>query len=186
MRRLTTALVVACALATSMFVYAAPADASVAQGFIAGAGTVTDDFGDEGTLSTTSHANSGATGLWQWILWADGAKYGTHTYTTADVDFGFGPNTQSATKYWQSKHGLSQTGSVALSTWDKAQVNLKLVETDSEDTIVQYHGTAHNIDFERLTERSGEYLVYTSDCYNDAWNMSTDYNTIDWDDAACD
>src|SRR5262245_31805112 len=46
--------------------------ASTADGFVAGAGTVTDDFNDEGPVDSDSHRQSMATGLWQAILWADG------------------------------------------------------------------------------------------------------------------
>jgi hypothetical protein len=47
---------------------ATPAAAKVSDGYVSGAYMYQDDFGDEGTLSTSSHAHTNATALWQWIL----------------------------------------------------------------------------------------------------------------------
>jgi peptidoglycan hydrolase-like protein with peptidoglycan-binding domain len=104
---------------------AAPADATTAQGVVYGEGTVTDDWGDEGPLSRTRHAYSGATGLWQYVLWADGAieSNGT-TYDLADVDCNFGPNTEYATKNWQSGRGLVADGIVGPATLGRADNKL--------------------------------------------------------------
>jgi len=81
----------------------APAQANTSQGYISGSGTYTDDWGDEGNLSTSSHSWSGAVGLWQWVLYMDGAKINSTTYfSEGDIDCHFGPDTKAATEYWQS------------------------------------------------------------------------------------
>lgn len=124
----------------------APAHASVSQGFIAGAGVVTDDFGDEGTLSQSQHANSYATGLWQAILWADGAieSNGT-TYDDVDIDCQFGPNTAAATRNWQSMHGVGVDGIVGPQTFGRADDNLRLDGLIGGDQYyVRYVGRLHS------------------------------------------
>jgi Putative peptidoglycan binding domain len=125
---------------------ATPAEANVSQGFLAGAGVVTDDFGDEGTLSTSSHANSYATGYWQAILWADGAleSNGT-TFDEADIDCQFGPNTAAATRNWQSTHGVGVDGVVGPQTFGRADNNLSLAGLIGGDQFyVRYNGRAHS------------------------------------------
>ncbi|WP_328673247.1 peptidoglycan-binding domain-containing protein [Streptomyces sp. NBC_00328] len=77
---------------------ATTAQAATAQGFVNGWDNFTDDWADEGILSTTQHANSGATGLWQLVLWQDGYL------SESDVDCKFGPKTQAATKKWQAHY----------------------------------------------------------------------------------
>jgi len=74
------------------------------------------DHDDEGVLSTTQHAHSGATGLWQWVLWADGYL------SESDVDCQFGAKTEAATKKWQTHFlGASQAdGIVRNKTFDRA------------------------------------------------------------------
>ncbi|MFG2944183.1 peptidoglycan-binding domain-containing protein [Streptomyces adustus] len=77
---------------------AATAQAATAQGYVDGWDYYKDDWADEGLLSTTQHANSGATGLWQLVLWQDGYL------SESDVDCQFGPRTQAATKKWQAHY----------------------------------------------------------------------------------
>src|SRR5215831_7852186 len=97
-----------------------PAHANVSQGFVAGAGAVSDDFNDEGVTDYNSHNTSLATGLWQAILWADGAieSNGT-TYDLSDVDCDFGPTTTATTRNWQSTHGVGVDGSAGPQTWGR-------------------------------------------------------------------
>ncbi|MEU5808833.1 peptidoglycan-binding protein [Streptomyces sp. NPDC047718] len=83
------------------------AQAATAQGYVNGWDWEDDDWADEGLVSTTQHSNSGAAGLWQFVLWADGYL------TEADVDCKFGPKTEAATKKWQARFlGASQADGV--------------------------------------------------------------------------
>jgi putative peptidoglycan binding protein len=93
-----------------------PAQASVAQGYIAGAGVLTDDWGDEGTISATTRNHSNAVWLWQVILIADG-------YLTSidDVDCWFGERTTAATIRWQRARGLTADGKVGPNTFGRAE-----------------------------------------------------------------
>jgi peptidoglycan hydrolase-like protein with peptidoglycan-binding domain len=108
---------------------AAPAHANVAQGFVAGTTQwLSDDWADEGEVATNSHAYSGATGLWQAVLWADGAieRDGTR-FDEGDIDCEFGPNTYQATRDWQAKKGgLSVDGRAGKNTWTAAGSQLRL------------------------------------------------------------
>jgi hypothetical protein len=71
--RYSTAAVAAGAILGITVLSASPASANVSEGYVAGAGMVTDDWGDEGALSQNSHARVFANGLWQWVLYAEGA-----------------------------------------------------------------------------------------------------------------
>ncbi|MEU5387894.1 peptidoglycan-binding domain-containing protein [Kitasatospora cineracea] len=126
------------------------ASASTSQGYIAGSGAVTDDFGDEGILSQTSYANSGATALWQAILYGDGFS--------VTVDGQFGPQTAAATKSWQSAHGLSADGVVGPNTWAKAQSHLRISYTNSTYEGVEYKDLSYGWVFPRALS-NGAYSV---------------------------
>jgi hypothetical protein len=132
---------VACA-AIAVTMTGAPANASVAQGLVAGSGVITDDWGDEGPMSRTRHAYSGATGMWQRVLYADGAieRDGT-TFDQNDMDCDFGPNTEAATRNWQARHSLSADGIVGPITLSTADNKLSI---DGNST-VYYHGSAHTV-----------------------------------------
>jgi peptidoglycan hydrolase-like protein with peptidoglycan-binding domain len=123
---------------------AAPADASVSQGFISGTGTITDDWGDEGILSRTTFPNSNATGLWQEVLQADGFL------TESQVDCRFGPTTEAATKSWQRAHGLGADGKVGSATFGNADNRLHQASNPSQ---VFYRGTRTDIFFFRTNGR---------------------------------
>ncbi|MDP9830188.1 peptidoglycan-binding domain-containing protein [Kineosporia succinea] len=110
----------AVALAAGTVGLAAPAQASVAQGYIAGAGVVTDDWGDEGTISQNVRSHSNAVFLWQAVLVADGYL------SPSDGDCWFGSVTAAATKKWQKDHGLEADGSVGPLTFGKADDRLTL------------------------------------------------------------
>lgn len=106
-------------MAAGQLVAVAPAHASAAQQVIAGGGDVTDDFGDEATLSRYGqYRHSNAVALWQWILKIEGLYSGA-------IDCDFGPATQSATVAFQTRYQLSsKDGIVGLQTWTRADNNL--------------------------------------------------------------
>ncbi|MEU6063602.1 MULTISPECIES: peptidoglycan-binding domain-containing protein [Streptomyces] len=111
----------AAGLALGVLTATAPtASAATAQGFVNGWGDVSDDWSDEGLLSTTQHANSGATGLWQLVLWKDGYL------SESDVDCKFGPKTKAATQAWQTHYlGSSEAdGVVGSKTFGEASKHL--------------------------------------------------------------
>ncbi|WP_285596653.1 peptidoglycan-binding domain-containing protein [Kineosporia sp. NBRC 101731] len=110
----------AVALALGTFGAASPAQASVSQGYIAGAGVVTDDWGDEGTISASVRSHSNAVFLWQAVLVSDGYL------TPSDADCWFGSDTTAATKKWQNDHGVDDDGSVGPLTFGKADDRLTL------------------------------------------------------------
>lgn len=114
--------------------------ASVAEGFVAGAGVIeTDDFGDEGPVDSSSRRFSMATGLWQAILWADGA------IESSDIDCDFGPNTTAATRNWQRTRGLEADGSAGPKTFGRADDKLERIPVDATFSFVVYDGSAHDL-----------------------------------------
>ncbi|MCP2328554.1 hypothetical protein HDA40_007061 [Hamadaea flava] len=143
-KRVLLAVTSAVAIAASLTI-AVPAQANTSEGFIAGAGVLRDDWGDEGTISSSSHRFSGATLLWQWILWADGTKETDGTaYDVADVDCDFGPNTTQTTKNWQRDHNLSADGVVGTNTFAKANTFLTAPYGEGEWS-VWYTGKVHTV-----------------------------------------
>lgn len=124
---------------------AAPAQASIGEGMVKGSDVPTDDWGDEGMISRYSRAYSGATGMWQAVLWADGAieQDGT-TFDAGDIDCEFGPNTQAATRNWQSRNGVGVDGEVGPQTFGKADNKLVLTTWYGGDQFaVEYRGSLH-------------------------------------------
>ncbi|MDH2389622.1 peptidoglycan-binding domain-containing protein [Streptomyces sp. HNM0663] len=92
---------------------------------------MTNDWGDEGLLSTTSYNHSNLAGWWQQILYSDG-------YLEAgSQDCWFGPKTEAATKAWQRDHGLVADGIVGPNTWGKADDKLYW---NSSRGYIQYRG----------------------------------------------
>ncbi|MFI2711605.1 peptidoglycan-binding protein [Micromonospora sp. NPDC018662] len=124
MRTRTRALVTAMAVVTfgTLAMSAGPASASVSQGYIAGSGTWTDDWGDEGPVSASTRSHSNVVAMWQMILWADGYL------ARSDVDCRFGPATTAATKQWQSDRGLVSDGVVGSKTLTRAATRLGVWE----------------------------------------------------------
>jgi hypothetical protein len=123
---------------------AAPARASVAQGLVAATTSwLSDDWADEGEVAQNNHALSGATGLWQAVLWADGAieQDGTR-FDAGDIDCQFGPNTAAATRNWQAvRGGLTVDGRAGRNTWTAAGGQLRLHSMVAEGTWnVEYVG----------------------------------------------
>ncbi|MET0423277.1 MAG: peptidoglycan-binding domain-containing protein [Actinoplanes sp.] len=132
--------------------WASPASASVSQGYIAGSGVLTDDWGDEGPISTTKRAYSGATLVWQHVLQADGFL------GSSGDDCRFGPNTDSATRAWQRWKNLDDDGEVGPLTFGKADDNLR-PGTLGTDTPV-YHGRNYSF---TLTRAGGVYYSNAPD-----------------------
>ncbi|MFM9589499.1 peptidoglycan-binding domain-containing protein [Streptomyces scabiei] len=110
------------------------AQASVAQGRIYGSGVITNDWEDEGPLSTTSNSHNSVVGLWQAVLWADGYL------AKADIDCRFGTDTRAATKKWQNDHNLDDDGIVGPRTFGAADDHLYWREIK-----IRYDGTARDL-----------------------------------------
>jgi hypothetical protein len=89
---------------------------------------------DEGDLSTSRHASSNATCLWQKILWAD------DYLDNAGIDGIFGPDTAEATKRWKVDHGLPNDGKVGINAFRTADFWLRW---DTTDGTWKYYGSAH-------------------------------------------
>ncbi|MBV7699009.1 peptidoglycan-binding protein [Streptomyces sp. TRM70350] len=161
--RLGAAAVAALAVG-ALAVGASPASASASSGYVNGAGTYTDDFGDEGTLSSSSYSSSNATCLWQQILWAEGATESNGSaYDFSDVDGHFGPNTTHATRNLQARWGLSADGLVGPQTFGRADSKLRYVSgstASGEYLRVRYDGAQHDIDLLRAT--NGRYIIYST------------------------
>ncbi|MFD7304830.1 peptidoglycan-binding protein [Streptomyces pharetrae] len=168
--------VVAGALALS----ASPASASSSNGFISGGGSFYDDFGDEGTLSTSSHKDTNATCLWQIILYAEGVKESNGTqFDHADIDGRFGSNTAYATKQLQKAWGLTQDGKVGTKTFGSADDKwnpttrageLEFRSTGSTDATkykLRYHGSRYYFDVFRTAD--GKYRFY----HKNVWHYAS-------------
>lgn len=100
-RRLTQTRVVLAVLSAAAATLVLTAPPALATGthsgldYVYGANPWTDDWNNEGDLSTSTNTSSNATCMWQKILWSDG-------YLAASgIDGVFGENTKAATKAWQ-------------------------------------------------------------------------------------
>ncbi|MCI3275010.1 peptidoglycan-binding domain-containing protein [Streptomyces cylindrosporus] len=175
-RKAVAVALVAAALGGGAITLAEPASASVSQGYIAGTGSASDDWKDEGTLSSTSHAKSNATALVQVLLWADGAKEkdGT-TFDYADIDGKYGPNTTAAVKSWQKKLNselgthLTVDGKAGPKTLDAAGESALW---NSSSTTVTYNGWKHQVVFKRT---SGKYYLKVNNSHG--WKLAS-YSTL--------
>ncbi|MEW2431234.1 peptidoglycan-binding domain-containing protein [Micromonospora sp. NPDC047644] len=133
-RAVATAIVVATVGAIA--VPAAPASASVSQGYVAGSGTWTDDWNDEGPISASTRSYNNVVAMWQLILWADGYL------ARSGVDCRFGPVTTAATKKWQTARGLVGDGVVGPRTLARAATRLAGYEGEGW---FYYDGAGSNI-----------------------------------------
>ncbi|MFG2109168.1 peptidoglycan-binding domain-containing protein [Micromonospora chersina] len=124
MRLRIRAVAMAMVVATfgTLAISAAPSSASVSQGYVAGSGTWTDDWGDEGPISASTRSHNNVVAMWQMILWADGYL------ARSGVDCRFGPVTTAATKKWQSARGLVSDGVVGPKTLARAATRLGVWE----------------------------------------------------------
>ncbi|MFF7049846.1 peptidoglycan-binding protein [Streptomyces griseorubiginosus] len=126
---------------------------------IDGNGVVSDDFQDEENLGVDDHANGNATALWQSVLYADGAKWQDddgdwHTFAKNRIDGSFGPETESATQWWQERFGLTDNdGVVTDQTWEFAQ---QWLHGPFSGGTVRYDGDKRDVDFKRV---GGKYRV---------------------------
>ncbi|MFB7247304.1 hypothetical protein CW362_30490 [Streptomyces populi] len=108
--------------------------------YVSGGGAYSDDWGDEGILSMSQHAQSNATCLWQKILWADGyiQEEGADGY--------FGDITKGYTQHWQAdRKGLTPDGAVGKATFgwaDDQKIEYVSGSTADGQTLnLRYHGT---------------------------------------------
>jgi len=132
-----------------------PARASAAQGVISGSGAVTDDFGDEATLSRTGpYRYSTAVALWQTILAIEGF------IDNDGIDCDFGSGTEAATKSFQRRYGLTADGVVGPNTWKKADNYLVNEYTTVGAEYIAYRSPSRVQDhgFKRLG--NGYYAVF--------------------------
>ncbi|MFJ9150857.1 peptidoglycan-binding protein [Streptomyces sp. NPDC102270] len=130
--------------------------------YVAGSGTYTDDWGNEGILSTSINTSSNATCLWQKILWADGAieSDGT-TFDSADIDGVFGSNTKAATADWQSAFGGSGDG-IGVAGDDTFRAAGKgLQDQDGDRAVDHFDGSRYTINITR--DSNGRYNFYDGD-----------------------
>ncbi|MFG2731604.1 peptidoglycan-binding protein [Streptomyces canus] len=147
--------------ATILAVSTTPASAAASDGYIRGAGSIYDDFGDEGTLSTTSYSSSSATCFWQSVLYAEGAmKNSEYRFAKSDIDGGFGSKTKYATRNLQHRWGLTVDGIVGKNTMSKLDAkrvyhpdvdggvwsgHLKYERTtDTGHIVARYYGKFHS------------------------------------------
>ncbi|PWI17001.1 hypothetical protein DI272_24670 [Streptomyces sp. Act143] len=175
LRKKALALAVVTAVGGGLALTATPASASVSQGYVSGAGGPTNDWGDEGTLSATSHANSNATALVQMLLWADGAKEKNgSTFDWADIDGKYGSNTTAAVKSWQKLYnsrlnaGLVVDGKAGPKTLGAADTSL----VDNGNGTVTFWGWKHNVTFKRS---AGKYYLKVNSTRG--WKVAS-YNAL--------
>jgi hypothetical protein len=158
--RLAVALVAAL---TGGIVLAAPAGAAPSHGYVQGAGAVTDDWGDEGIFSRSDISVGWAVGLWQAVLYADGANESDGTdFDLADIDCQFGPNTERATINWQRTHNVDDDGEAGPVTLGRADNKLSVSSTSTDPT-VQYNGDRFDLIFDRLPRGNGRYSFINGD-----------------------
>ncbi|MHA4812904.1 peptidoglycan-binding domain-containing protein [Streptomyces aculeolatus] len=141
------------AAATALVVSASPASASgdySGRAYVYGAGAFSDDWGDEGVLSTSRHASSNATCLWQKILWADGHL------AWNDIDGIFGTKTRNATVAWQQDWGVSADGVVGKNTFGAADEWLS--DISGNGAVDTYIGTDGTFNIGRNAD--GNYIFY--------------------------
>ncbi|WP_371527675.1 peptidoglycan-binding protein [Streptomyces sp. NBC_01283] len=153
-KKAATAAVIA-ALGGGIALGTTPASADAGSGYVSGQGSINDDWGDEGLLSTTSHAHSNATALWQAVLWADG------NLAYSGVDCRFGSGTKTATKKWQAARGLNADGIVGKNTFGKNDSKLSFSHYEGNYEIHKYDGTKHDFWIKR-TKGGGAHYIQVS------------------------
>ncbi|MFF8609538.1 peptidoglycan-binding protein [Streptomyces sp. NPDC015346] len=145
---------VAAAVTAAVVLSATPASASgdySGLSMVAGSGGFSDDWNDEGILSTSRHTSSNATCLWQKVLWADGHL------PWNDIDGVFGSKTRDATIAWQRAYGGGADGVVGKDTFSKAGQYLK--DTDGNGSVDTYQGTGGR-SFLVSRTADGDYTFY--------------------------
>jgi hypothetical protein len=137
----------------------APAADAAAYHGIDGSGAVGNDWQDEENLGVDDYTASNATALWQTVLYADGAKWqdddgDEHNFTKGQIDGTFGPETESATQWWQEHYNIDENdGVVTDPSWVFAQ---RWLSGPTSGGNVTYAGDVRNVTFKRV---SGKYRV---------------------------
>ncbi len=112
----TAAMEVIARSAASVAVSVQAEPMGTADGFVAGTGEPSDDFGDEATLRNGgSYWRSNYTALWQMILYSD-----LDSVVSGDVDCEFGPRTAEFTRQFQAMHQIGQSYTLDAVTRDRA------------------------------------------------------------------
>jgi hypothetical protein len=153
------------ALAGGTALTTTPASASAASGYVSGQGSINDDWGDEGVLSTGSYNHNNAVALWQAVLWADGKL------PYSGIDCRFGTATANATKAWQRAHSGAGTadGKVGHKTFGAADGRLSYQRTEGNYEVHKYHGAKHDLWIKRTSGGGAHYIrVKTSIGYKAA------------------
>lgn len=138
MRRLAGLLLAALVAVTTVVGFASTAQASTTA--VDGGDALTDDWGDHygelGNSLCNGCGDSNGTDLvfmWQSILYAEGYL------SKSGVDGYFGSGTESATKKWQARAGLSADGKVGSGTWGKADDRLRWWRDSAGNYAVRYY-----------------------------------------------
>ncbi|MDR7381640.1 peptidoglycan-binding domain-containing protein [Promicromonospora iranensis] len=144
----TIAALTGLVLAGGMLATAAPASANTNDGYVSGAGTMSDDWGDEGTISTTSYSSSTATCLWQQVLHAEGLL------SASGIDGHFGPNTRTATESFQRRYSdLENDGKAGPNTWGKADNKFtRIIDSTNGSAQARYDGVSSDFTVYRNTQ----------------------------------
>ena len=136
--------------AMSVVTFSAPAQAHSTEGlygtsFVDGAGSLSDDFGEH--YSELGHYlcwgcahswNTDLVVLWQLILFSEDLLGPT------EIDGRFGSRTDSATRAWQRRYGLTDDGVVGPATWRRADSQLRWTWDDRFNAWwVDYVGKTH-------------------------------------------
>ncbi|MFG2725301.1 peptidoglycan-binding protein [Streptomyces canus] len=126
---------------------------------IDGNGVVSDDWQDEENLGVDDYSDSNATALWQSVLYADGANWQDedgdwHNYSKSQIDGSFGPETESATQWWQEHYGLTDNDGVV--TDQSREFAQQWLHGPVPGGGVRYDGDKRDVDFKRV---SGKYRV---------------------------
>ncbi|MFF0338349.1 peptidoglycan-binding protein [Kribbella sp. NPDC004875] len=154
------------ALLGSTMVAAGPAYANgsyTGRAYVAGAGTMYDDWTDEGVVSVAVHRSSNATCLWQAILWANGYL------PKSEIDGVFGDRTDAATRSFQRAEGLSADGSAGRKSWAAAGGVSHTVDASGWSNGL-YSGTKHAVTVRRNS--AGNYQF----SFGTGWKWAS-YNT---------
>ncbi|MFD5478762.1 peptidoglycan-binding domain-containing protein [Streptomyces hawaiiensis] len=162
------AAVMGAAMVTTLGLAASPASAKASDGWVRGYDKYSDDWDDEGTMSTGTYANSNASCFWQKILWAERALYqyngGGLPFSSGMIDGQFGSNTREATIHLQSRWGLPADGTVGKAELHKAMesVGKRSGSTDRGEKLNLYYlGDEHLFLLDRNEE--GKYRFIDGD-----------------------
>lgn len=100
----------------------------------------------EGVVNLNTNDQSGATCLWQAILWADGAWIADkgRRFYQSDIDGIFGWDSHQATRSWQNRHGLSVDGSAGKYSWARAERQLTYWSGGGDTARTYYRGKKPN------------------------------------------